>query len=256
MLELYHWEPNGNSLKVMIALHEAGLEFGSHYVDILAFEQFRPEFLALNSAGLVPVLVKDGVAMSESNIINEYIAEADPGKHLAPTDARGWYETLVMAKWLDAHLAPSVSTLGWHAVMVEKMKQREQSALRAAVEAIPVPERRAAWLAAISDAYTDEQLADSRRKIDLAVKRMEEILSGSQWLVGKAYSIVDMDAFALARSLPTLVPEIVNDAGTPGITAWLKRVAARPAVKAALEMRRQADGENLYAPGPEHSRWG
>ena len=256
MLELYHWEPNGNSLKVMIALGEAGLEFRGHFVDILAFEQFRPEFLALNSAGLVPVLVKDGVAMYESNIINEFIAESCPNKHLAPLDAKGWYETLVLAKWLDAHLAPSVSTLGWHAVMVAKMKTRDPAALRKAVDAIPVPERKAAWLAAITDAYTEEQLADSRRKVGLAVARMEEILSGNEWLVGSNYSIVDMDAFAMARTLPELAPEQVNGEATPGIMAWLVRVTGRPAVQAALAMRRAQDGDRLYAPGPEHSRWG
>ena len=35
MIELYHWEPNADSLKMMIALKEKGLDFTSHYVDLL-----------------------------------------------------------------------------------------------------------------------------------------------------------------------------------------------------------------------------
>src|ERR1700734_2566703 len=45
MLELYHWEPNGSWLKPLVALHEKRLEFRSHYMDVLSFEQYRPEFL-------------------------------------------------------------------------------------------------------------------------------------------------------------------------------------------------------------------
>ena len=46
MIELYHWEPVSHSARVLICLNEIGVEFESHYVDLLEFEQFSKEFLA------------------------------------------------------------------------------------------------------------------------------------------------------------------------------------------------------------------
>jgi glutathione S-transferase len=48
MLELYHAEPVANSMKPLICLKEKGLDFVSHYVDLLRFEQHGPEFVKIN----------------------------------------------------------------------------------------------------------------------------------------------------------------------------------------------------------------
>ena len=37
---LYHWEPNANSGKPMLALAEKGVPFSSHYIDMLQFDQY------------------------------------------------------------------------------------------------------------------------------------------------------------------------------------------------------------------------
>ena len=39
MLTIYHWEPNANSGKPILAAYEKGVEFESRYIDMLAFEQ-------------------------------------------------------------------------------------------------------------------------------------------------------------------------------------------------------------------------
>jgi glutathione S-transferase len=254
MLELYHWEPTLESAKVMICLHEKGLDFTGHYVDVLELEQYSDAFLQINPAGQVPVLVHDGNILTDSTLINEYLEEAFPDASLASHDARGWYETLCWGKYVEYNLDTSVSTLGWHQVMPPIMQQRDQDRLQAAVADIPVAERRAAWSAALEYAYPEEQLENSRRKIGLAVQRMEETLAGTGWLLGDAYSIIDIDAFALMRTLPQLTPELVNDKDTPRCMDWLGRISERPAVQQALAMGRSE--EPLYAPGPEHSRWG
>jgi GST-like protein len=254
MLELYHWEPNAESAKVMLCLKEKGVEFESRYVDILELEQYSKDFLDLNPAGQVPVLVHDGRVLTDSTLITEYVEEAFPEPVLAPHDSRGWYETLCWGKYVEYNLDTSVSTLGWHQVMAPKMAERDQGRLQKQVASIPVPERRAAWEAAVSGGYGEEQLDNSRRKIALAVKRIEETLAASDWLLGNAYSIVDIDAFSLACTLPGLLPDMVNAKDTPSITAWLHRINERPAVKETLAMGRI--GEDVYAPGPEHSRWG
>ena len=75
MLELYHAEPVANSMKVLLCLKEKQIEFVSHYVDLLRFEQHKPEFLAINPNGHIPALVDGDVTMWESMAINLYLAK-------------------------------------------------------------------------------------------------------------------------------------------------------------------------------------
>jgi len=60
MLELYHHGSSACAAKVRIALAEKKLQRTGHYVDILAGEQFKPEFLTVNPKAVVPVLIDDG----------------------------------------------------------------------------------------------------------------------------------------------------------------------------------------------------
>jgi glutathione S-transferase len=113
-----------------------------------------------------------------------------------------------------------------------------------------------AWRLALTDGYSAELLQDSERKVSLAVRRIEDTLAQSDWLVGNAYSLADVDAFAICNSLTTLTPGLVNEAATPKLLAWLARIRARPAVRAALGVSRTGKPEQAFAPGPEHSRWG
>ena len=39
---LYHWEPNANSGKPILALIEKGVAFESRYMDLCSFDQHRP----------------------------------------------------------------------------------------------------------------------------------------------------------------------------------------------------------------------
>src|SRR6185437_7510933 len=39
MLTIYHWEPNANSGKPILAAYEKGVAFESRYVDLLGFDQ-------------------------------------------------------------------------------------------------------------------------------------------------------------------------------------------------------------------------
>jgi hypothetical protein len=66
MLKLYHWEPNANSGKPMLALAEKGVEYESHYLDLLQFDQHQPEYLRVNPDGTIPAMVHDGRVLTES----------------------------------------------------------------------------------------------------------------------------------------------------------------------------------------------
>jgi glutathione S-transferase len=84
MMKLYGFGPT-RSLRAMWGLKELGLEFEFIPVNLPAGENRRPEYLALNPAGKVPVLVDGDLVIPESAAIVLYLAEKYPEKGLMPT---------------------------------------------------------------------------------------------------------------------------------------------------------------------------
>lgn len=257
VFELFHWEPVGHSARVLICLEETGADYRSRYVDALNFEHFSGDFLKLNPQGLLPVLVADGVALSESSLINEFLAESFPEADLKPADPTSAYNVQAWSKFIDYHLASSLATLGCRRYLVPALERCDRPALEARIDSIPVPERRAGWQRALRNDYDDALVENAARKVRLVLGRMEETLAAGEWLVGGRYSIADINAFAMVRGLMQAAPEIVNVDVAPHTAAWAKRIAARPAVRSVLD---SADPgrrtETVFLPGPEHSRWG
>ena len=56
MIDLY-LAPTANGQRAAVALAECGLDFKAHRVDLTKGEQRSPEFLKLNPAAQIPVLV-------------------------------------------------------------------------------------------------------------------------------------------------------------------------------------------------------
>jgi glutathione S-transferase/GST-like protein len=248
-IELYHWEPAGDSLKVLICLHEKGQEFRSHYIDILDFAQFRPEFLKLATFGQVPVLAYNGAVFSEPRLLLEYLEDAFPRPALAPADAAGWYDVQEWIRYADTQLGATVNLIGWHCVMLPAMSAAEQKAFNERLANVPVQEQQAGWAAVVRDAEsTENRIENARGKIREAMDRIESTLAKSSWLVGDAYSLADINAFAWINALPKLMPGEVNAAKTPKILAWLRTIAERPAVRKALAMTRRASDQGNFPP--------
>jgi GST-like protein len=262
MLELYHWEPNGSGLKPLIALHEKQLEFRSHYVDVLALEQYRVGFLKPSAETRVPlegegpILVHDGRQITESLFILEYLEDAFPANPLRPPEPILHARILASGRFINEVLMPAVSTLGCRAYLAPRLRGFDRATLAPLLERVPMQYMREGWQSAFENTYSDELIEDSRRKVALGVRRLEEALSGAQWLLGTTYTLADIDAFSICNSLPSLTPELVNASATPRLLQWLTRIRERPAVHAALALSRTGKPEQAFAPGPEHSRWG
>ncbi|MEI9991913.1 MAG: glutathione S-transferase family protein [Rhizomicrobium sp.] len=259
MLDLYHWEPNTFSLKVLIALNEKNIPFTSHYVDFLKFEHYALPFagnieVAYNPELDGPILVSDGTAMTESFFITLFLDELAPATPLRPAGAYGRWEVLSWARFLNEAVAPSVSTLGAKKYLAPALAARDRGEIEKAIAAMPTEEQRAGWRAALDDSYSDELLEDCRRKAAIGVAKIEEGLAKSDWLVGSAYSLADIDGFSLIDPLRDLAPDLLNDA--PRTRSWLRKIGLRPAVKAALGAGKTGRPRQAYTPGPEHSRWG
>ena len=92
MIDLYMWGTT-NGLRASVAIAESGLEHRVHKVDLAKGEQKKPEFLALNPAGQIPVMVDSNgpgaarLVLAQSGAIVVYVAEKT-GKFLPQDGAR------------------------------------------------------------------------------------------------------------------------------------------------------------------------
>lgn len=72
---LYEYWRSSASYRVRIALNLADIAYRSVPVDLLKKEQKSPEYLKRNPQGLVPALEIDGILLTQSLAIIEYLAE-------------------------------------------------------------------------------------------------------------------------------------------------------------------------------------
>ena len=82
----FFYAPGTCALAARIVLEEIGAPYDLARVDFSKQEQTSPDYLAINPKGVVPTLVHDGQAITESSIIIEYVDDAFPGAPLTPED--------------------------------------------------------------------------------------------------------------------------------------------------------------------------
>ncbi|MBB6096523.1 glutathione S-transferase [Povalibacter uvarum] len=95
-MRLYEFGPT-RSLRVRWTLQELGVPFQSVIVDMSRNEHQLPDFLSLNPAAKLPVLVDGDLVLNESAAIVLYLAEKYADKGLVPKDLR---ERADMTRWL------------------------------------------------------------------------------------------------------------------------------------------------------------
>src|SRR5205085_3701142 len=104
----------------------------------------------------------------------------------------------LMEQWLGA----SFSTIGWTVFVGPAVRSRDPAELKAAIERIPLPERRVAWRKAIYGQFSQEELRESRRRVALGIRMLEQELAKRPWLASDQYSLADINGFNLAYALP------------------------------------------------------
>jgi glutathione S-transferase len=89
-MRLYEFPPT-RSIRVRWTLQELGIPFESVPVNLIAGDHRKPEFLALNPAAKIPVLVDGDVVLTESVATVMYLADKYPEQGLLPNSlaARG-----------------------------------------------------------------------------------------------------------------------------------------------------------------------
>jgi glutathione S-transferase len=86
-MRLYEFGPT-RSIRPRWTLQELGVPFESVEVNLVKGENRKPEFLKINPAGKLPVLVDGDLVLTESAAIVWYLAEKYSEKGLLPQDVR------------------------------------------------------------------------------------------------------------------------------------------------------------------------
>jgi glutathione S-transferase len=194
MITLFQQHDSGNCYKVRMVLTYLDRPFRTVEVSSFDGSTRRPEFLARNPIGKVPVVeLGDGRCLAESNAILIYFGE---GTELIPDDA---FDRAKLHEWM----------------FFEQYSHEPAIAVRRALAVYP--ERRA-------DA-TPQRMAQLLENGNRALAVMERRLAAADWLAGNAFSVADISLYAYTH---------MADAGGydlktfPGIRRWLARVAAMP----------------------------
>lgn len=204
MLKFYY-NAAPNPLKVALLLEELGLPYEAVPIDTRKGEQHAPAFLQVNPNAKVPALVDGDVSMFDSNAMLLFLAER-AGRFVAPSgDTALRAETL---SWL-MFLATGVGPFSGQSVHFRHVAPKSQ------------------------DYALNRYDYEAHRHWGLIERR----LAGREWMVGDAYSIVDMAVWGWARMLPYITG--MDDVWTryPNTKRLLDAVSARPAAQAAEALK-------------------
>jgi glutathione S-transferase len=230
-IELYHGGPGANSLKVLLVLAEKNIDYISHRLNLVQFEQHEPAFVKINARGQVPVLIHDGRTLTESTVIGEYLDAIFPdGMPLRPKDEYWRAQMRIWTKFVDEYFCWCVSTLGWEALGKRTVRDMPEAEFEAYVARVPLHEQKIKWRNA-RKGFGEAVLEEERRKILFSVAKLEADLGERKWLAGDEYSLADICTYSIAAGVPFLMPEAMNEDTTPRGMAWLRAIQARPATR-------------------------
>ena len=198
MMKLYS-KPGACSTADHIALNWAGLPYEAM---ILAASQMKePDFLALNPAGSVPVLVDGDFVLTQNAAIMGYIADSAPAAGLTG----------------DGSKQQRADAMRWLAYV--------NSDLHPAFKPIFAP------LAYDPDpAQTDIIKATARGRVQSILKLAEARLAGRDWLAGFR-SVADPYLYITLRWARAI---LIDMAEFPNLSAFMRRMEADSGVQQAL----------------------
>ena len=197
-MKLYYM-PSACSLSVQITLHELGMS----YTKVLVDSQTKKlpdgsDYLAVNPRGQVPLLeLDDGTRLSEGPVIVQYLADLKPGSDLIP--AAGTVDRYRELEWLN--------------YLTSEVHQRFYPLFK-------FPD--------FPDASKDVFRADLAKRLAFVAERLGE----RDYLMGDTFTAADGYLFTMLRWARFLKVDL---APWPNLVAFRDRVAARPAVQAAMD---------------------
>jgi glutathione S-transferase len=177
---------SGNCLKVRWTADQLGLPYAWVETSVLSGETRTPDFLALNPAGQVPlVILDDGRPLAQSNAILLHLAR---GSRLIPEDP---YLQARMLEWMF-----------WEQYSHEPY--------------VAVARFQVRYLGRPADGLDPELVRKARGALD----RLEAGLEGADWLVGETFTLADMALAPYTRFAPEAGLALE---AWPRIREWIER---------------------------------
>lgn len=103
---LYDWPRSSAAYRVRIALSLKGIAYRAVPIDLRVGQQGGAEFTALNPQGLVPALAIDGLLLTQSLAIIDYLDRTRPDPALLPSDPAARAAALARALTIAADIHP------------------------------------------------------------------------------------------------------------------------------------------------------
>jgi len=178
-------------------MRECGLDFTQVNVDLAKkITERGDDYWQINPKGQVPALqLSDGTVLTEGVAIVQYLADLKPDRHLlAPVGSLTRYHTVEWLSYISSELHKSFTPL-FRPDSSEEEKSRARTLLMAKFR------------------FVDEALRDK------------------QWLMGLHFSVADAYLYVVTRWAQALRLDL---SACTALESWFSRVAARPAVQAAL----------------------
>ena len=186
------------SLAAHIALEEAGLKYEA--ISAPTKTKLLPDgsdYRQVNPLGYVPYLVlDDGQALRECAIVCQYVADQAPAKKLIP--ACGSMARYQLQMWM-------------HFIATELHK---------------------GFSPLFNPAMPDEAKKISLARLQDRLKFVDGELAGKTYLMGQDFTVADAYLFTVTNWAK---PMAIDLSPYPNLLAWRERVAARPAVQAAMK---------------------
>jgi GST-like protein len=238
MLEVYTWEPNANSGKPLLCLKEKQVEFTYHYIDMGRREQHSEEYKKINSQGTIPTVVHNGFVMTESTPANEYIDDVFDGPSLRPADPYWRWRMRQVMRYMDNIVCPALAMVASNQLAPPNFLKMSEEDRHRELDRIPTPERRRTWEMLMFNTTPQSDIAESKRRIEVAIKRFDALLKETPYLAGEAFSLADVDVMATFYGLPLNKAFEVDAEVTPYLWRWLKDCHARPGIQDAFRLGR------------------
>ncbi|WP_336487667.1 glutathione S-transferase family protein [Methylobacterium nigriterrae] len=199
----FYYNLSPNPMKVALFLEEAELPYEAVPVDTRRGEQFDPAFTAVNPNAKVPAIVDGSTTVFDSNAILLHLAEAT-GRFLpAPGDAaRG-----EMLSWL-MFVATGLSPFSGQCVHFRHFAPKGQ------------------------DYALERYVFEARRHWRIVNDRLAE----RPFMLGEAYTLVDMAVWGWARMVPFVLGEAAF-AELAHVKRLLDAINARPAAQRAEALK-------------------
>jgi maleylacetoacetate isomerase len=114
-MKLYSYFRSSAAYRVRIALNLKGLDHELAPINLLAKAQREPAYLQVNPMGLVPALDDDGLTLTQSLAIIEYLDDVYPQRPIRSPDAaqRALDRSLALTVACDIHPLNNLRVLGY-----------------------------------------------------------------------------------------------------------------------------------------------